>query len=165
MLFVSHKYSAIPLYLFLLVIILKQFKKQSWIILLALVAIVAASDLFSSQVMKPYFKRPRPCHDSSLSSKMTLVYECGGKYGMASSHAANTFAVACFLVALLKKSHKWIWWLLAWSLLVSFSRIYLGVHFPGDVLAGLALGFLVQLGIFHLVKLTMKISIANVDFP
>ena len=90
--------------------------------------------------MKPFFERLRPCHNPSIASLVHLVEGCGGKYGFASSHAANAFglATACWLF-LRSWSHYFIWGFL-WAVVVSYSRIYMGVHYPLDILVGAFIG-------------------------
>ena len=107
--------------------------------LLAIAFVVLLADQISVQAFKNVFQRLRPCHNQDLSEFIHLVGRCGGKYGFISSHAANTFGVAVFLSFLF--SRKWITaGLLVWAAFVSYSRIYLGVHYPGDVLAGAIVG-------------------------
>ena len=83
--------------------------------------------------------RYRPCKNAELTATLHNPVGCGGWYGFASSHATNTFAVAIFVSLLLKKRAAWIG-LLCWAALVSYSRIYLGKHYPADVVGGAMLG-------------------------
>lgn len=141
--YLSEKYFWIPLHAFLLAHVVLTFKKQSIIILVALVITIALSDQSTTRFMKPLFERLRPSHEPSLEGLVHLVdnYK-GGRYGFASSHAANTFGVALFLTLLFRKSKPWMAWLFAWAALVSYTRIYLGVHYPGDILVGALIGML-----------------------
>jgi undecaprenyl-diphosphatase len=102
--------------------------------------------LVSDQVAnlaKITFERLRPSNEPGLPVHIVNAYK-GGLYGFYSSHASNTFSIAVFLVVLLVKRFRWIGWItLPWALLMSYTRIYLGVHFPGDILAGIAMGCLI----------------------
>jgi len=87
--------------------------------------------------------RLRPCHDPSLSELVHTVYEkCGGQYGFYSSHASNHFAIATIVSVFIKEKVQriWIYALFIWAAVVSYSRIYLGVHYPGDVVTGAIAG-------------------------
>lgn len=132
----------IPLYLLLLYLVFKQYGKRGWWILLAVAVVILCSDQLSAHVCKPLFHRLRPCFNPDLEGLVHLPKGLpGGRYGFVSSHAANTFAVAAFLTAALRKRYRGIGWgLFAWALISSYSRIYVGVHYPGDILAGAALG-------------------------
>lgn len=89
--------------------------------------------------------RLRPCHNPEIADLVHTVNDsCGGKYGFVSSHAANTFALATFIGLVLKNHLKWMFlFMLIWATVVSYSRIYLGVHYPGDVLGGALLGSII----------------------
>lgn len=103
---------------------------------------VAFSDQVTSGILKPAFQRLRPCHDPTIDQWVHLVWECGGPYGFASSHAANSFGFATVLTLLLSRRQPWVRFLYAWAILISYSRIYVGAHYPLDVLAGAGIGIL-----------------------
>jgi undecaprenyl-diphosphatase len=130
----------IPLYIILILLVIKKFGKESLWIFGGLALVVLASDQFTSTFMKPFFERLRPCHDPALAHFVHVAKSCGGQYGFASSHAANTFGVAMFLWHALKKYYPAIWVLFVWSALVAFSRIMVGVHYPGDIIVGSIVG-------------------------
>jgi undecaprenyl-diphosphatase len=107
--------------------------------------------------MKPFFERLRPTHDPELQALVHTVDDYRGrKFGFASSHAANTFGIATLMWLLLKLYRPWIGLLFFWALGVGFTRVYLGVHFPGDILAGDVVGFLSALAAFYLFHLLKK---------
>jgi undecaprenyl-diphosphatase len=145
MVFFSAKLVWIPLYLLLAYWLFRTFKKRGVIYLLAVILAVAATDQLTSSLMKPGFERLRPCHDPSLSDTIRIVDGCGGKYGFASGHAANTFMLALFFVTLYREN-RYFRWLLLWAAIVAYSRVYLGVHFPGDIMVGALLGSLIGYG-------------------
>lgn len=140
----------IPLFLLLVYLIIKDFRKRSILIFIILTLAITLSDQIASSVMKPYFKRLRPCHDTSLNTEVHIVKGCGGKYGFVSSHAANTFATATLLTLFFWKRSKKIAWLFLWAIVVSFSRVYLGRHYPGDVVVGGVLGITISILLFYI---------------
>ena len=131
----------IPYYLILAIFIILKFKKQSIIILLSIALTIVLSDRISSGLIKK-MKRPRPTHEMTLEGKILTVNNYkGGKYGFVSSHAANSFALAFFISLIFRR--KWISLsIFFWAIIVSYSRIYLGVHYPADIIGGAIVGIL-----------------------
>jgi undecaprenyl-diphosphatase len=138
MFWASERFIWIPLYIFLAWLLYKYYGKRSWILILMAGLAVTISDLTVVHLFKNVFLRPRPCHELSYSGMIHLVNDyCGGKYGFISSHASNSFAMATYLYFVLGKKIRFFTPLIFfWALLLSYSRVYLGVHYPGDVIVG-----------------------------
>lgn len=136
---ISGKLQWIPLYLLLLGLLFKKYGWSSWILMLSVAVLISISDQTSVKLFKEGFERWRPCHNVDLKELVHLVNnKCGGRFGFVSSHATNSFAIATFVGLLLNR--KTLVLLLIWAALVSYSRVYLGVHYPSDILGGAILG-------------------------
>ncbi|RNA62160.1 phosphatase PAP2 family protein [Chryseobacterium nematophagum] len=139
---ISSTWIWVPLYIIFCYLLFKNYKLRSFVFILLFIAIgVTVSDQLAS-VFKYGVARLRPCHDPTLEHHMRIV-KCGGQYGFYSAHASNTFFLASYLTILLKDKIKWFpYAIFAWAIIVSYSRIYLGVHFPIDILVGVFVGSL-----------------------
>ena len=130
-----------PLYVFLVALIVINMPRRSWIVFLGALLLVVICDQTSSHLIKPLVERPRPCHDIITSANIKLLIPCGGLWSFPSSHATNHFGLAVFLSIVLRKRIRWIWGLtFFWAFSVSFAQVYVGVHYPLDILAGAFLG-------------------------
>ncbi len=154
MTFISGTVSWIPFYAVLLFMLFYKYRWKGITIVIGIVLLVLCSDQISAHVFKPIFQRPRPCHDEAIKD---LVYlpngHCGGAYGFISSHSCNVFALAVFITAFFKPYYKKIAWVMfSWAAVIAYSRIYMGVHYPGDVIVGALIGMLIGWGIVTLTK-------------
>lgn len=151
----SDKYFWIPFYALLLILIGVKLKWKTLLVILPLIALLILLSDQGSVLLKNLFQRYRPCHNFLIQDIVhTLNGKCGGQYGFVSSHAANTFALAMFVGMLFRKKLKWMLvFILFWAGFVSYSRIYTGVHYPADIMAGALLGtcvgFLLMKGYFY----------------
>lgn len=138
---VSSKEIWVPLYLIIIYYFFKnRDKKQAFTILCLCIICIVLCDQIASSIFKPLFERWRPSRDPSISDIVHIVNgKRGGKYGFISSHAANVFGLAIFSLKVFRNKLYTIL-ILSWAIVVSYSRIYLGVHFPGDVICGGLLG-------------------------
>ena len=151
--FVTGKWNSIPLYALLVYLLYKKTGVKATLITVFVVGLmIAGTDQLANLFKKVLFLRPRPCHDEVVYEAMRLVKSyCGGKYGYFSAHAASSMALAVFLGKILKTHFKYSSvLLLIWAVLVGYSRIYIGVHYPGDVLTGMFFGVLIALLLYKL---------------
>ncbi|GAB4494108.1 MAG: lipid A 4'-phosphatase [Saprospiraceae bacterium] len=137
-----------PLYLFVAAFSWLNFGKKGWIIMLGLVVAVGLADFTSSTLIKKNVQRLRPCNDPVLAKTVTLRTSCGSGYSFTSSHAANHFAAAVFLIGVFGHLARWIRpAALGWAAAIAFSQVYVGVHYPGDVICGALLGAAIGWGV------------------
>jgi undecaprenyl-diphosphatase len=152
----------IPFYLLIIYFIIKTYKKNAVYILILIGLSIVVSDQFSG-LIKETVQRFRPTQDPVLGSMVHNVYNRGGAYGFFSAHAANTFTLA-IITAKLFKNYIYTVLIFTWAILVSYTRIYIGLHFPGDILTGWIWGFLAGWGFYQLMVIVQK-RYFNANFP
>jgi len=143
-----NKYFWIPLYLFILATVAINFKKQFIPFLLCAVITVSIADTLSSKIIKPLVKRDRPCRNEALATPATVLINCGGGYSFTSSHATNHFAIACFFlltIGSILTYTKGIF--LVWAATISYCQVYVGVHYPIDIMVGAMIGSCIGLAV------------------
>jgi undecaprenyl-diphosphatase len=151
-LIITNKFSSIPLYLILIYLLYKNIGLQKTIIALLVVAVMITITDQLSYFVKHSVMRLRPCGEPKLEGLGRFVAECGS-YGYFSGHATSSFALAVYLGLIFRKYYKYMFTaLIVWALFVSYSRIYVGVHYPGDVLTGAIVGIITALFCYALYK-------------
>jgi len=147
-----------PLYLFIAIFLVRNYGKKGWIILIFTALTFGFTDYLASSVIKPAVERLRPCNDPEIKTEVKNIVACGTGFSFPSSHASNHFAIAVFLILLFY--HKWKLILpigLFWAASISFAQIYVGVHYPIDILSGALLGSMIG-------YVTSSILLANKAF-
>lgn len=142
--FFRNQFFWVPLYLFLFVFMPLNYRRRGWYWLAGFLIAFALADYTSASIIKPMVGRLRPCNTPDLQPYVHLLVGCGSGLSFPSSHAANHFAFAAFIAGTLGKPYpkirKWAW---IWAILVGYSQVYVGVHFPLDVAFGALLGIVV----------------------
>jgi undecaprenyl-diphosphatase len=154
----------IPLYAAIFYAVVKRYDKKSWLPILFIILVITLCDQVSTNIFKEGIERLRPSHEPDLEGMIHLLAgKKGGKFGFVSSHSANSFGLALFTILLFR---NWLFSMLivTWAALNSFSRIYAGLHYPGDVIGGMILGLTIALLLYILFeKLFKKMGVFTKD--
>jgi len=152
---ISGRFLWVPLYLAIIYFFIRERKRNVWVTLIAIAVMILLSDQLANLV-KDTVQRFRPSHNPLITGLVNIVKDYrGGDYGFVSNHAANSFAAAAFVSMFFAR--RWITIaMFSWAALVSYSRIYLGVHYPFDVLGGAILGYLIGVMMFYLEQLIQQ---------
>ncbi len=153
----------VPLYLFLAVFAVVNFKKNGWWWIVLFLCTVALTDMVSTRLFKNVFERLRPCSNPEFVSYVRLmIRECAGGYSFTSNHAANHFGIATYFYFTMRHYFpKWAWIGFPWAFAICYAQIYVGVHYPLDILGGAIIG--VIFGLFVAMFFNRKFGFANFD--
>jgi len=132
----------IPLYIIVVGLCIWKYKKQGVIIIVLMALSAGIADFTSAHFYKKEVHRLRPCNDPEIAATVVLrVNGCGTGFSFPSTHATDHFAMAIFMAFVLYKRWRWIWlWAILWAGLICFAQVYVGVHFPIDVIVGALYG-------------------------
>ncbi len=153
MLLIRNPLTWVPVYFFFLLFFFTNCRKYIVPIVLLTLLTFALTDFTSVNVIKPLAKRLRPCHDTTLDFAVNTLKECGGRFSMPSAHAANHFGLSAFWFLVISHTLRRKWYVLwLWAFAVCYAQVYIGVHFPGDVLVGCVLGISLGYSCFFIYK-------------
>jgi len=148
--YVRNQFTWAPLYLFLLIFMPYNFRWKGVIWLAGFLLCFALADSISASVLKPIIQRVRPCNDPRLAEYLHLIVPRSYGYSFPSSHAANHFALGTFMMVTLHQRLRWFWPIpMLWAAIISYAQVYVGVHFPVDVICGGLLGAGIGLVVGH----------------
>ncbi len=162
--FATGKFTWLPFYIVLTSLLIWKYKKDAILMILLIALLITMSDQLASGLFKPFFERLRPSHNPDLAGELHLVnaYK-GGKFGFISSHAANVFSLAFYLTLVARDKLKWMPFLIIpWAILVSISRVYLGVHYPTDILVPAILSVPIALIVARIYKIYNPLLIKKI---
>jgi len=132
----------------ILLFIVRKYGKKSLFILVSITLLILCADQFAG-ILKHTVQRLRPSNDPALSQLVYVFFRKGGQFGFVSAHASNTFAFATFSMLLFKNT-RYTAFIIPWAMMIAYSRVYLGVHYPGDIIGGAILGIGLGIGIYKL---------------
>jgi membrane-associated phospholipid phosphatase len=143
----------IPLYIFIVVFCLWRYRKVGAIIIVLMATTAGFADFTSASIIKYNVKRLRPCRDPVVGITDINRIPCGSGYSFPSTHATDHFAMAIFLCLVFGKKWHWVWFLaILWASLICFAQVYVGVHFPVDVICGAIYGSVIGILFAYLFK-------------
>jgi undecaprenyl-diphosphatase len=145
MVYVSRRESWFSAYAVLVLALVQLYRRRAALLVPLVAGTIGLADAISANGFKPITQRLRPCHEPTLAKTVRILetYGCGGQFGFMSSHAANTMALTVFMALVLPRRFRLsVWFLIFWTIITGYGRVYLAAHYPADVLAGWVLGAL-----------------------
>ncbi|OEK07745.1 phosphoesterase [Flavivirga aquatica] len=162
-LIITHKLTFVPLYAILLFLLYRKYGLKSLLVFVVVVALMITFTDQITNIFKRGFQRPRPCGEADLIDQMRFIAVRCGKYGFFSGHSSNSMAAAVFAGLMLKSHYKnLIFILLLWSAIVAYSRIYVGVHYPLDIVCGLTFGAISGFIFYKLAKYLLNKFVSTI---
>ena len=153
--YIRNRFFWSPLYLFLAIFFVRNYGNQGWMLLLFFGLTFGVTDYLTSSVIKPSVQRLRPCNDLNVKNEANILIACGSGFSFPSTHAANHFALAFFLINMFRRRWKPIVPLtLLWAVSIAFAQVYVGVHYPLDVTIGALIGALTGITMGAILKTT-----------
>lgn len=144
MLLLRNALTWVPLYLFVLIYLIKYRRNKALLFLIGTLITFAIADYCSASILKPLFQRVRPCYNEALEDHLRHIIGCGGRYGFPSSHASNHFALAAFWFRSFRymgiRNWYWMW---VWAFMIGYAQVYVGKHYPLDIAGGAVFGLIV----------------------
>jgi len=157
MLLLRNQYTWVPLYIFMLYWAFRLDKPTGLKFICLTLLCFAITDFTSGTILKYHFERLRPCYDEDMTTVIRGIIGCGGKYSFPSSHAANHFGLATFwyytILYVKQQRWYWLWW---WAFAIGLAQVYVGKHFPLDIVGGAVLGIVTGLCVFKLFEVWVK---------
>jgi len=152
---ITKQFNWIPLFILLLYLISKKLGTKQTLYLLLFVTILLVITDQTANLFKNGFQRLRPCNNPEINSFIRIV-QSRSSFSFFSGHAANTMAVATFLYLVFKNNFKYFWLLFLWPLIFAYSRIYLGLHYPLDIICGYLCGAILGFSMFKMYQIAQK---------
>jgi membrane-associated phospholipid phosphatase len=142
--YIRNQFTWVPLYLFLAVFMPYNFGRRGWLWCIGFLLCFAFADIISGTLIKPWVERVRPCNDPRFMHLTRLIVPRSSGWSFPSSHAANHFALGAFSAVTLHGRLKWFWpFPMCWALAVAYAQVYVGVHWPTDVIGGGLMGLII----------------------
>lgn len=154
-LFITKQVNWIPFFLFLLYLVYKKIGAKQTAIIILFVTVLLTINNEITELFKAHFERLRPCNDLDIKNIIRNV-KPSATFSFFSGHSSNTMAVFVFLYSIFKRQYKYFGLIILWPFIFSYSRIYLGLHFPTDILAGYTCGIIMGLLTFQFYKFIQK---------
>lgn len=149
------KLTWIPLYALILVWLIWTYRKQSWPYIVLLSITVILCDFSSSSIIKPCIGRLRPCNNPELADQINILIQCGPGKSFTSSHATNHFGLAVMFGLLFGAKSRWVWIMgIFWAATISLGQVYVGVHYPADIIGGATLGSILAIIVYQVSQKT-----------